>query len=406
MFRGKKEEDDGNNNAEKKTSTKEGTADKSSAQVLTSEPDPPAKAGNKSLFQRIKGKADEKKQERRRVLCASPIFRLASTSSDPSVFRGASITSMPIELTVKVASMVGKAHVSTLAAPITNITSQLQPGAVTETIAQTAYDMSGLEDKVDERIAAEYEAAEQERSATRGRAATVGADTGPEAPFPLKFSGKIAPGTSGATPDAAIPGMIKLSNVQDHICVQLRGLHFGWVSVPPAKSDESEENEASNHAAASLSWYAALISVGPDPDAGPSVAIKPIVRFHVLHPDAGEIPSCFSIEGAKVKIITMGFLHASTIWPPADPEKAQKALERDGGTVRASLGREAWGAAAVLESLAAAKSGRSLTQKYVDARKLIKHRTDSLSLHQLSIRGDNAELIDRLHGTGGLWVAR
>ena len=48
---------------------------------------------------------DSSSSSRRKVLCMSPIFRVASTSTDSSVFRGASLTTMPLEVGVMVASV-------------------------------------------------------------------------------------------------------------------------------------------------------------------------------------------------------------------------------------------------------------------------------------------------------------
>ncbi|KAH8891263.1 hypothetical protein GQ53DRAFT_866123 [Thozetella sp. PMI_491] len=338
---------------------------------------------------------------RRRVLCASPIFRLTSASADPSVFRGAGLASMPLELSVKVASMVGQAHVQTLIAPVTSITDRLQPGFVTQTVAQTAYDMSGLEDKVTARVKSDATATTapetNDKSATDGN--VLGAEDGPEAPFPIKFSGTLTPSTSDVTAETGLFAAT-LGGVPDHVVVQLKGCYLGWACIKPPKADGGGEDDSAGKTAL-LDWHGALILVGPDPHEGPSVAARPVVRVYMLHDFGTAQPSA----GAKIKAIAMGLLRAKDRLP-TDPEKAKMMLARDADTARASLARETWGATAALEALAATKSARSLTDKYVDARALIRRRTDSIPLHRLGIRGSNSELLDKLHGTGGFWVAR
>jgi hypothetical protein len=346
---------------------------------------------SKYLLHRIKGKSEDKKEERRRVLCASPIFRMASASSDPSVFRGAALTSMPLELTVMAASLVAKAHVQTFVTPITSITSSLQPGFVTETVVRTAYDMSGLEEKVSARVDAELDALSVEKE----NLTALEANNGPKAPFPIKFSGTVVKGMGRATCETGAP-TANLRGVPDHIKVHIKGFYFGWACIKPPKADNVDGKVPF------LDWHAALIYIGPDPYAGPSVAVEHVVRLHILH-DFGDAQPFFD---SKVKVITMGYLRAIPS-SPIDLERTKNQLADDIETVKAILVREGWGAEITLETLAATKSARSLGEKYADARVLVRNRTNCIPLHQLGIRSNsNAELIDKLYGTGGFWVAR
>ncbi|KDN70618.1 hypothetical protein CSUB01_04479 [Colletotrichum sublineola] len=55
---------------------------------------------------------------KRKVLCPSPVFRVASTSTDASVFRGASLASMPLEAGIKAGSVVAATVVNKYVGPV------------------------------------------------------------------------------------------------------------------------------------------------------------------------------------------------------------------------------------------------------------------------------------------------
>ncbi len=56
-------------------------------------------------------------QSSKKSLCPSPTFRLASTSSDVSVLRGASLTTLPLEIGLKAASVIGNQYVQRVVGP-------------------------------------------------------------------------------------------------------------------------------------------------------------------------------------------------------------------------------------------------------------------------------------------------
>lgn len=60
----------------------------------------------------------------RKVLCPSPVFRYASTSTDPGMLRGASLRSLPLELGIRIGAMVANNAANAAATgafqPITN----------------------------------------------------------------------------------------------------------------------------------------------------------------------------------------------------------------------------------------------------------------------------------------------
>ncbi|KAK4114399.1 hypothetical protein N656DRAFT_828141 [Canariomyces notabilis] len=94
---------------------------------------------------------------KRKVLCSSPIFRVASVSTDSSKFRGASLTTLPLEVGVFVASKVATTAVETYTAPVRQpvqaVVDRARPGFVGAAIGGLVLDKLGerVDAKKDER---------------------------------------------------------------------------------------------------------------------------------------------------------------------------------------------------------------------------------------------------------------
>jgi len=57
--------------------------------------------------------------QKRKPLCTSPVFRLISTSSDPSTLRGASLSTLPVELGLWVGGLYAQTTASNAISPVT-----------------------------------------------------------------------------------------------------------------------------------------------------------------------------------------------------------------------------------------------------------------------------------------------
>jgi hypothetical protein len=84
---------------------------------------------------------------KRKVLCSSPIFRVASVSTDSSKFRGASLSTLPLEVGVFVASKVATTAVETYTAPVRQpvqaVVDRARPGFVGAAIGGLVLDKLG-----------------------------------------------------------------------------------------------------------------------------------------------------------------------------------------------------------------------------------------------------------------------
>ena len=120
------------------------------------------------------------------VLCPSPVFRVASTSTDISILRGASLATLPVEVGLKVASMVGKNYAAaSVVSPVTSvIQNQLSPYQSQLQAAALAYEISGAQDKLDSKL----ESYQQQQSSSSSPAAATGREQQLPSPPPPAYS--------------------------------------------------------------------------------------------------------------------------------------------------------------------------------------------------------------------------
>lgn len=363
---------------------------------------------------------------KRKTLCSSPIFRVASTSTDSSIFRGASLSTLPLEMGVFVASVVATTAAERYTAPVREpveaVLDRVRPGLIKETIGGFVYnELSERSDaKNDERdqafIAAHAKHTTQSIDDPLG---PIGPDSGPEPPFPLKFQGRVVPGTGRSTAELGIP-TANLSEVPEEIKHRLGGVYFGWARVIPA-TDNLDPNPDTAAAAAAggqsdgaeADWHEAIVTVAPSAQALASVTPVPLVSAHLItyspgapgRPDGG--PGLLS---STLQIVALGYLRPAPL-PSSPPLPVARRLElasQDACLALASLGRENWTPGAAVARLRRRKSERGLGERLADAKDKVVGKVPSVaeSLHKVGIRNGEALERDRLLGAGGYWVSR
>ncbi|OTB17787.1 hypothetical protein K445DRAFT_20252 [Daldinia sp. EC12] len=332
----------------------------------------------------------------KKTLCPSPVFRVASTSSDVSVMRGASLTTMPIELGLKVASVIGQNAVERFIGPARElIEAQIEkygPGLIAQEAALMAYENAREE---------EEENSDEERYTTYGPSQTegvleappriIGADSGPEKPYPIRFSGRVVQGTGRGRAETGIP-TANLAGIPEDLLLRLNGVYIGWAAVQPFKGGED----------ISYNWHKAIITAGPSPYAPPRVVSKTVVRVHIIN-DFGEA----RFVNANLKVVLMAFMR-----PVPKSNSSQlctettAAIARDIDTAIASLDRENWQCDRTLRKVKSEMSMRSVEEKYSDMRTQVQRRVDSVPLHLAGVRTASGELKDQVYGRGGLYIRR
>lgn len=340
---------------------------------------------------------------RKKVLCPSPVFRIASTSTDVSIFRGASLSTIPLEAGLKAASVFGTTVAMGYAAPaklvlgsqVEKLTGNYKPGFIAKRAERMAYAKTGLKKRVD-KLEENYDGSRDYgplhmSEAFESPPEVIGHDSGPEKPFPVKFDATVVKGTGQSDAQYGIP-TANLSGVSSDLLLRLNGIYLGWVAIQPKKGLDAVSHD----------WHEAIITFGPSPYAPPSIVTKNIATVHIMH-DFGTA----TFFDAKLKLLIMGYIRPV---PKADKTQTAdditEAVMSDMDITLASLSREAWAPEMTRERMKSEKSSRPLTEKYVDARSQMMKRVDSIPIHRAGVRTTGAKLMDKVHGKGGLYIRR
>lgn len=350
--------------------------------------------------------------EGKKVLCGSPIFRLASSSTDVSSIRGASLMTMPLEVGIKIASVVANNTVAATLSPVADtaktivsnkVTQVYQPSAVMQQAVTTAYNSSGIQDRIDNANEqydrtrdASFNSIQNDTYDALTRPDVIGEESGPLSPFPVRFRGKVVPGTGTSKAQLNMP-TANLSGVDEEILLRYSGAYFGWaaVNLPTKLAAEKEISD---------DWHEAVIFISPDPRGKRTVVQKNMVRVYLIH----DFKSNMFFD-AKLSVMLMGFLRLVEVPDPdqdLDIDAQLFDFYKDIAVTTTSLARSNWKAEATLERVESAASSRSITERYVDFRQNTQKQVDRVPIHRLGIRTESIGLKDRLVGNGGVWVPR
>jgi FAD synthase len=351
-------------------------------------------------------------QKGKKVLCPSPVFRLASTSMDSSSVRGASLRTLPIEAALKIGTFVATKAANTVAAPYiemarTFVTSQMtsvyQPSMVTQTAMTTAYDQSGITGRV-ESLNEQYEAAREQSfeamnddvSGPAIRALIIGDESGPQSPYPVRFHGRVVAGTGESMNTTGFP-TANVKDVDSNVVLRHNGLYFGWASVSLPKKLQEELLVDDD-------WHEAIISIVPNPNKRANVVQKKMIRVYIIEDFEG-----VKFFDVKISIIMMAYLRPPPQLAHGQTQESEARISellQDIATASASLARPAWKVDETLERIRSAASGRSFSQRYIDMRQTTQKQIDRVPTWRLGVRSDGAALKDAFVGNGGLTIRR
>lgn len=346
----------------------------------------------------------------RKVLCPSPVFRYASSSLDPSIVRGASLSTLPMELGIRIGSMVARnaantaAHgaVQPMATAVQNATKPYQLDGLTQWAAATAYDASGAADRVDGTLASvnqsygerrDFEFTSVSGDSVAG-AEIVGMDDGPEKPYPIRLSDKVVQGGGKCRVRFGVP-TANLANIPNDTLLRLSGTYMGWASIARTKASQSSTLPDEMYE----QWLQAVIMVLPEREKQAKVVEQKNVSVYILF-DFDEA----TFFDAKLDLMLMAFLHPPT--PEISIEQQQQQMLTDIASTQGSLQRPAWAPDATLERIKSASSTRSMTERMADARQVGQKQIDRIPVHKLGVRTDSMGLKDQLVGNGGICVKR
>ncbi|PBP27646.1 LipA and NB-ARC domain protein [Diplocarpon rosae] len=195
--------------------------------------------------------------DKQKVLCPSPVFRIISASASPGSLRGASLTTLPLEvgaiaLGIYARNTAGRI-VGPAAAVVQNRVQKLMPSWVTQQAGAAA---SGLMKPSDSLASPEVDGENLNRDglawpASRGDAIL---DFGPQAPYPLRFMANSELAVVGIE-QFNLPGMA-LTGVPANLAMSLSGYYLGWARLtkqPTTRSSKTEDD----------TWCPGIISALP-----------------------------------------------------------------------------------------------------------------------------------------------
>jgi hypothetical protein len=342
----------------------------------------------------------------RKVLCPSPVFRYASSSLDPSVLRGASLSTLPLELAIRVGSMVAHTTANTAASgvlqpAVSAVQTAVQPyeyGGMTRWAATTAYDNVAA-DKVDSTVGSINEQYDDKRQLQATAAAEIDetedsrevflSREGPQPPYPIRFSGKIAPDAAEDGQANKVPSA-KLIDVPKDMLLRLFGVYFGWISL--SKTKATAENSTLNTYLEK--WLQVIIVVSVQSGQNISVVEKKSAHIHII--DGLEDLMRYDV---RASLMVMGYIRSSD-------NDLSSHFQRNIALVQEILCKEGWQPEVVLQKIKSASSTRSFTERIADARQSGQKQLDRLPVHRLGLRTDSMGLRDQLIGNGGICIKR
>ncbi|KAE8356271.1 hypothetical protein BDV28DRAFT_116482 [Aspergillus coremiiformis] len=369
---------------------------------------------------------------KKKVLCSSPIFRVLSTSLDPSSLRGASLSTMPLEVGAMVLGMYAQTAAQTILNPVTSVSNRLasfKPGVVTKTAAETAYSLSGMGDRIAHvreggrnTSAAETETRTQQLQEYQQPAPF---EFGPQPPFPMDFNARVQ--------QEIEPCRYTLTKVPDSVLDKLRGHFLVWTHlatdsrhpITPPKSPTSpyspytpqtEDSAVGTHPQKNL-WYPTILSIHPLNASHQGrvnltaaiqkqtslrfldeIPLPPSTQVHIrvmcfLRPDIPP-PTPSGMTERDLLAARETAAEAEALADACDMEYAQRTLEHP-----------AWG-----PELGALDSQGNWIQRtrggLESARMRAEQMIDRVPLHWIGVRSAAAEMRDRQVEVNGFYIVR
>ncbi|CAL5869161.1 uncharacterized protein PFLUO_LOCUS3389 [Penicillium psychrofluorescens] len=370
----------------------------------------PAEAGD-GYFQLVLCQGPKKK-----VLANSPVFRVLSTSASPSSIRGASLSTLPLEVGAMVTGLYAQTAAQTVVAPVkTAIQSKVnpyRPSWVTQTAAKTAYSTTGIQNRMGEAFnptpGATRSIQDHNNPATTFEPALFAIEDGPQDPFPMGFKARAQIGQMTSPVASSDTPRLALSKVPDWVLEQLRGYFFGW-----ARFDVSAGKDTSFGP-----WCPAILSVRTlDPLQVARVNVAQIAKRVVALRLLGEVP----LQTTKLEVRMMGFLRPDI--PPPTGSTSQQLAEAQEAAAEAAMLADVYDASIVENTLAhqawapEKPSAREVPQRptgwkdrtlegYSNARVQGQKLVEQVPLHRLGVRSMTDGMREKQVATNGFYIVR
>ncbi|KAE9364386.1 hypothetical protein N431DRAFT_447566 [Stipitochalara longipes BDJ] len=367
----------------------------------------PAEAGD-GYFQLVLCLGDKKK-----VLCPSPVFRILSTSASPHSIKGASLTTLPLELGAMVLGTYARNTVGNVVSPVTSIVqSQAQrymPSWTAQEAVSVTYRISGASKRIDSTISGAENQYDQvrDRSFAMVGGEEISLDQGPGMPYPIHFIGRCD-SQSNESAEFTLP-KIRVTRVSDDTYHKLHGYYFGWARVVQREKSSDEDI-----------WHQAMISsLTLDTSQLARASIAEASKRFISVSLICDYESTAQ-DGASIEVQIMGFLR------PDEPSQRailykglqagdEAALEaamlsevNDISMTQSILDHPAWTLEALRERNKQQRPGglERVKTGYANTRIAAQRHIDRVPLHKLGVRMPIDQMRDEAILTNGFYVIR
>jgi hypothetical protein len=338
--------------------------------------------------------------EKKKVLCPSPVFRVLSASSSPSSLRGASLSTLPLELGALALTTYASNTIGRVISPATTAAQTavkpFMPSSQKIEAATMLYSTTGTQDMVSTTIQngnVEYHGARNVMPMHAG----AGLESGPVPPYPIYFAARAEIPTDGDY--FGMPTM-NLTGVSEHIDHQLRGHYFAWARVHGSTRNVNpplENGSWSQTVVSSVQVRAADI-----PRASITQASKKAFKIHFIS-DGFEARL---YAGMKLDIKIMGFLRADGSAAPSDFEQELVASLNDIIYAQRLLSEPAFAPEMDVSDQPRRGVLERASTSYAATRLAAQRQLDKVPLHRMGLRMDVDRMRDKAIGVNGFYVRR
>ena len=347
---------------------------------------------------------------KKKVLCGSPVFRLLSTSVDPSSIRGASLSTLPLEVGALVLSTYAQATARTALTPasaaVQNKLQTYHPSLTKQVAAEKAASMSKAKDKVESIL--DVGARGQDDQGLGFPDGQPNFDQGPVAPFPIDFKarGKAYFDVSQyAVQDSPI---VNLTRVPDSILDRFHGYYICWTRLYQT-DDKSKDRKTA--------WYPSILCIRNIDHSTTTRVNMSDIRKRTTTLRFLEDVQLSPEADVKIQARVMCFLRPEMPAPSASSEKelfeAREAAAEasfladscDTSYALTLLDNPAW--APELPELDSQKdNGQKFLDKTRDGYVAARTRIENPPLHWLGVRSATAGRMDQQVTVNGFYIVR
>lgn len=357
--------------------------------------------------------------EKKKVLCPSPVFRVLSTSTSPSSLRGASLSTLPLEIGAMALGTCTRNTIGTVVSPVTSIlqnqVQQYMPSWWVRQAATASYDVSGAADKVNTTIGdanGRYDQVRDDSFTTIGQV-DIPVDNGPQPPYPIHFIAHWE--QSIDILEHFHMSAIQLEGLPYDVSHKLLGFYFGWARFVQKTKRGIMPIDGGT------SWHQAVVSAIPMDAAQLSrasinEASKKNFKIRLVHQYEDNLQNCPYLE-----IHIMGFirpdepsertnlLRGLRAGDEAAMEAAMLAEVNDISMAQSILEQPAWApeaAAALQAQLGTPKGLERVISGYADTRMAAQTKLDRVPLQKMGIRMPLDPLKEKVMVASGFYVQR